>query len=82
MEYNTLNIIGNKMKEISIHIEKALGKGKIGYSVVDYAMYQVPSSSRDVVEQIYKQKVEEIVYATNIYTNRRPVTKRSRSISV
>tara|TARA_A100000164_G_C21871471_1_gene755368 strand:+ start:415 stop:654 length:240 start_codon:yes stop_codon:yes gene_type:complete len=70
------------MNEISIQIEKALDKGKKGYSVVDYTMYQVPSSSRNMVEQIYKQKIEDMVYARNTYNKRRAAKTSTRSVSV
>ena len=43
-------------------IQKALDAGKKGYDVVDYTMYQVPSSSRQEVENSYRIKTEELIY--------------------
>ena len=62
-------------------IQKALDAGKKGYDVVDYTMYQVPSSSRQEVENSYRIKTEELIYGKT-YNDRGRSKKRSRSMAI
>ena len=63
-------------------IQKALDAGKKGYDVVDYTMYQVPSSSRQEVENSYRIKTEELIYGRKTYNDRGRGKKRSRPVAI
>tara|TARA_Y100000593_G_scaffold57673_1_gene107247 strand:- start:2315 stop:2557 length:243 start_codon:yes stop_codon:yes gene_type:complete len=76
MELNRLNM------KIDNTIQKALDAGKKGYDVVDYTMYQVPSSSRQEVENSYRIKTEELIYGRKTYNDRGRSKKRSRSMAI
>ena len=76
MELNRLNM------KIDNTIQKALDAGKKGYDVVDYTMYQVPSSSRQEVENSYRIKTEELIYGRKTYNDRERSKKRSRSMAI
>ena len=62
-------------------IQKALDAGKKGYDVVDYTMYQVPSSSRQEVENSYRIKTEELIYGKT-HNDRGRGKKRPRSMAI
>lgn len=77
MELNRLNML------IDNTIQMALDAGKKGYDVVDYTMYQVPSSSRQEVENAYRIKTEELIYARRkTHNDRGRGKKRPRSMAI
>ena len=76
MELNRLNML------IDNTIQMALDAGKKGYDVVDYTMYQVPSSSRQEVENSYRIKTEELIYGRKTYNDRGRGKKRSRPVAI
>ena len=76
MELNRLNM------KIDNTIQKALDAGKKGYDVVDYTMYQVPSSSRQEVENSYRIKTEELIYERKTYNDRGRSKKRPCSMAI
>ena len=78
MEVTELNRLNMKIDNT---IQKALDAGKKGYDVVDYTMYQVPSSSRQEVENSYRIKTEELIYGKT-YNVRGLSKKRSRSMAI
>ena len=76
MELSRLNML------IDNTIQMALDAGKKGYDVVDYTMYQVPSSSRQEVEYSYRNKTEELIYGRKTYNDRGRSKKRSRPVAI
>ena len=79
MEVTELNRLNMKIDNT---IQKALDAGKKGYDVVDYTMYQVPSSSRQEVENSYRIKTEELIYGRKTYNARGRSKKRARSMAI
>ena len=79
MEVTELNRLNMKIDNT---IQKALDAGKKGYDVVDYTMYQVPSSSRQEVENSYRIKTEALIYGRKTYNDRGRSKKRSRSMAI
>ena len=76
MELSRLNML------IDNTIQIALDAGKKGYDVVDYTMYQVPSSSRQEVESAYRIKTEELIYGRKTYNDRGRGKTRSRPVAI